>query len=317
MTQYIFDTNYYRNFVHGKNFTQFQNEIDNQKLIETQKGFKIVFPIVSAIEMMNHLNEDNSSTTECFKALNLLVRHCDNRSPKGIAVPTFYDLLTMYFFKKTSKNFIYNNNILLLSHKISNSNELKILKEFESEIEQIISIKKEEKENIIKNIENSYLTSINPDGNIDWDIFDKNQVLKREFKDLIKTRDMHKLIGLSLVNLAMEQTDSTEIKLSKEDFENNFVKNDFKTGIDFFVKEIVQKMVEIKNKEYFYKPETDPKKRWNSFYDTQFIFATEYENYFGRKTTFVTREDKIRESFKNNGKENFAISPEEYDQLLK
>ncbi len=317
MTQYIFDTNYYRNFVHGKSFTDFQNEIDQQKIIENQKGFKILFPIVSAIELINHLNENNASATECFKALNLLVRHCDDSNKKGCTVPTFYDLLTMYFFRKKSKNFIYNNNILSISHEISNSNELKILKKFKSEIEQIISIKKQEKENIIRNIENLYLKSFNSGGNIDWDIFDKNQDLKKEFKDLIKSKDMHKLIGLSFVNLAMEQTDSKKIKLSKEEFENNFVKNDFKTGIDFYVKEIIQKMVDLQNKEYFYKPETDPKKRWNSFYDTQLILATEYENYFGRKTILVTLENKIRESFKTNGKEDLVISPEEYNNLIK
>src|SRR5690606_17878458 len=154
---------------------------------------------------------------ECVKALNLLVRHCDDSNKKGCTVPTFYDLLTMYFFRKKSKNFIYNNNILSISHEISNSNELKILKKFKSEIEQIISIKKQEKENIIRNIENLYLKSFNSGGNIDWDIFDKNQDLKKEFKDLIKSKDMHKLIGLSFVNLAMEQTDSKKIKLSKEE----------------------------------------------------------------------------------------------------
>jgi len=40
--------------------------------------------------------------------------------------------------------------------------------------------------------------------------------------------------------------------------------------------------------EYFYEPETDPDKRWNSFYDFQLIFATEFEVSKGRETVFVT-----------------------------
>lgn len=320
MTQYILDTNYYRIFVFNKNFNVFQREIEKQKEIENKRNIEVVFPIISAIELLNHLNEDNASSRECFKALNLLVRHCGNKSVKGsseIIVPTFYDLLTMYFFNTTSKNHIYNNNIFLLSQKIGESNGYEILTSIRKEIAQVVSIKKLERNNIISNIEQSYFKSLHPEGKIDWYLFHKNAELKEEFQQLIESKNLHKIIGLSMLNLAMEQVNSDVIKITKSEFENRFLNLDFKVSIDFFVKQIVSKMKGIQKMEYFFKPETDPKKRWNSFYDMQLIFATEYENLNNRKTVFVTRDDKIRKCFSENNKGHLVISIDEYNNLLK
>jgi len=68
--------------------------------------------------------------------------------------------------------------------------------------------------------------------------------------------------------------------------------------------------------EYFYEPETDPKKRWNSFYDFQLIFATEFEVSKGRETVFVTNEKQIRNHFKKYKKEQYVMSPKEYNDKI-
>ena len=320
MTQFIFDTNYYRNYVVDKDFKEFQSNIFEQKKIENQKNYEIVFPIISAIELLNHLNDNNSTAKICFNALNLMVNHCGNiinGKRKGTVVPSFYDLLTMYFFQTTSENHIFNNNIFSLSQTVANSLDYNVIKTIENEINQVIKIKREERENIIHNLQEFYLKSLNNKEEIDWYIFQKNPALKKELQELIKNKKIHKLVGLSFIDLAMKQANKDEIKISQSEFENNFVDSHFKVSIDFFVKHIVSNMINIEKMEYFFKPETDSKKRWNSFYDMQLIFAVEFENFKNRNTIFVTEERKIRDCFKINGKENLAISLVQYENLLK
>ncbi|WP_373060463.1 hypothetical protein [Zunongwangia sp. H14] len=316
MHQFLFDTNFYRNSVFRKETSEINTELEKQKEIELKKGFKVVFPIVAAIELINHLNDNNSTSNECFKALKYLVKHCDNGDSRYCIAPTFYDLLTIYFYNTTSKSFIFNNNVLTLSREISSLENVNSLNEYREEINQIITIKEEERTEIIKSIENFYLTSLDNEGKVNWNIFEENPELKTEFNELVSNRDINKLTGLSLVKLAMNQTNSTHLNLSKDDFEKKFLNRDFKVAIDFFVKKIVEKIVSVEKKQYFYNPSTDPKKRWNSFYDMQFIFAVEFENLKGRNTTFVTKENKIRESFKNNGKDKLSICPNSYHNLL-
>lgn len=320
MRQFIFDTNYYRNYVINKDFEEFQANIFEQKKIENQKKHKIVFPIISAIELISHLNDNNLTAKNCFEALNLMVSHCGNITNdkrRGTVVPTFYDLLTLYFFQTTSANHIFNNNILYLSQKVSDSVDYSVIKTMENEINQVAEIKSKERENIIYNLQEFYIKSLAPKEEIDWYIFQKNPQLKKEIGELIKNKNIHKLIGLSFLDLAMKQANKDEIKISKSEFENNFVDSHFKVSIDFFVKHIISNMINIQKMEYFFKPETDPKTRWNSFYDMQLIFAVEFENYKSRDTVFVTTDKKILDCFKSNAKGHLAFDLLEYENLLK
>jgi hypothetical protein len=319
MQQFIFDTNYYRNYVTNKNFEEFNSKLIQQKLIENIKKHIIVFPIISAIELLNHLNEKNLTSEICHKALFVMVNHCGNTvddKKKGSVVLTFYDLLTLYFFQVTSTNNIYNNNIFSLSQEIGNSLNCDILKTFENEINQIVKIKEEERENLVISFEQFYKESLNSNKKMDWHIFQKNPILKKEYQKMIKNKKIHKSVGLSFVELAIIEASKNDILINKIKFEKEFVNNHFKVSIDFFVKHIVSNLINIQKMEYFYKPKTDPKKRWNSFYDMQLIFAVEFENLKNRKTIFVTQEDKIRECFKKNGKEHLTLSITDYDKLL-
>src|SRR5690606_29207279 len=185
MTQFIFDTNYYRNYVVDKDFEEFQNNIFEQKKIENQKKHEILFPIISAIELLSHLNDNNSTSKICFKALNLMANHCGNiinGKRKGTVVPTFYDLLTMYFFQTTSNNHIFNNNIFSLSQTVGNSIDHDVIKTIENEINQVAEIKSKERENIIYNLQEFYIKSLAPKEEIDWCIFQKNPQLKKELE---------------------------------------------------------------------------------------------------------------------------------------
>ncbi len=73
-----------------------------------------------------------------------------------------------------------------------------------------------------------------------------------------------------------------------------------------------KKFIDIEKIKYFAKPDSDPKKRWNSFYDTQIIMACEYNNSNGIKTQLVTSEKKILIHFEKHNKRNWCISYEEF-----
>ena len=116
--------------------------------------------------------------------------------------------------------------------------------------------------------------------------------------------------------MAVNETKKNNIEFKLSEFQNGLFK-DFEMSIDFFVNQIWEKLIVIEKKEYLFDPESDPKKRWNSFYDLQLIFAAEYENVFGRNTILVTQEGRIRKVFKKYGKTTLVADLDEYENMLK
>lgn len=303
--QYIFDTNFYRNIV-----TEETNEGLNT--FSTNLSSKALFPTIVSIELINHLAIDDNARNDCLKALKFLFLQSseirDGRI-RGTVVPTFYDLLTLYFFSKESKHYSLANKTFLMAHDVYYGRYQ--IDTFLDDVEIIKSFKKNELENIISNLEKYYLSSFNKNNEINWDVFQINIQLKNEFLELLKSGSLNELFGLSLLKLAIEEVEEIDIEVSTDFFKNKFLK-DFEISIDFFVNHILKKLLEVEKTEYLKYPNTDAKKRWNSFYDFQLIFATEFENCQGRETIFVTRENKIREHFYKFGKGHLTLSIDEF-----
>ena len=316
MKNLILDTNIYRNLVHGKSIEQLKSELNE---IKARNKVNFIFPNIVAIELINHLLEVDLASEDCFKGFFYLInstKENNSESFKGQILPTIHDLITNYLFQRKSEHFKFNNNICIISHRLAENGNKDKLVEYKEEIKQVIEFKKQELEGIIKNIENSYLKSLNQQGEIDWNIFDKNIALKREFQRLIKNKAFHQIFGFSLVQMAVDETRQENVEFKMSELQNGLFK-DFEMSIDFFVKHIWEKLIVIKKKEYLFDPESDPKKRWNSFYDLQLIFATEYENSFGRKTVLATEESRIRDIFKKYGKTDLTTDLNGYKQLMK
>lgn len=313
--QYIFDTNYYRTFIYSKSKEEIRTEIEKQKNLEE---YTVIFPNIVAIELINHLETGDPARTNCLHSLFLLFRHAStivNGRYKGIGVSTIHDLLTNYFFDKVSNNFSYVNRAVfgLTHHLYENNGDTAEVEEY---IQKIINFKREEIKSMIDNLEKHYLPSFTNDNSVNWNVFRENDSLKLDFREQIKNKTIHKLFGLSLLKMAENEVEQQSLsEVSNDFFTNKFLK-DFEVSIDFFVEKILKKLVEIENMEYFYKPETDTKKRWNSFYDFQLIFATEFEVSKGRKTVFVTNEKQIRNHFKKYNKEQYVMSPKEYNEKI-
>lgn len=88
--------------------------------------------------------------------------------------------------------------------------------------------------------------------------------------------------------------------------------NDFIVSTDFFITQVLKKLIDIQKTDYIKYPETDKKKRWNSFYDTQLIMAVEFENLRGRPTKLVTGDIDVINTFKIHKKDNYFISADEF-----
>lgn len=71
---------------------------------------------------------------------------------------------------------------------------------------------------------------------------------------------MHKIIGLGFINMAAEQTNSNLIPFNKDYFENTFLAQ-YKVSIDFYIENILKKLIDLPNLENFYNPESDKKKK--------------------------------------------------------
>ncbi len=316
--QYIFDTNYYRTILYDKTRIETKSFLDSQKNKEREKGIKILFPNIVAIELINHLNENNKTAKMCFEALFGLTYHTgkfENNKVTGTVVSTFHCIMSNYLFNSKSNYFELNNGILFSSFNISRFEKFEeSINKNKDRIEKIIKYKKDELNFIIKSIEKDYLSKYSNDKKNIWNIVKDDKFKKAFIKDF-ENKKFHNLIARSLIKMGTTLVNKKSIKdISKEKL-NRFI-YDFSVSIDFYIIYIWKKMIEIKT-EYFIKPDLDKKlKRWNSFYDMQLIMATEYHNSLGKETTLVTGEKKIIEHFEKFNKKNYAMSIDEYNKMI-
>lgn len=310
--QYIFDTNYYRGKFHQLlKISDFESQIE----IEKAKGHTVLFPVIVALELLNHFRDGSKVSDICYESLKLLMQHA-NRDGTYSIIPTMYPILSHHLYNKKSKFDDLNQNVFDLSTSVLNKNLKDILSLHEKYFQDIENFIIQEKRVIISNIENNYISVLSDNASQpDWEILKRDVKLNKEFKDLINDEKIHKIIGLAFVKMAAEQTESNTVPFEKDYFENVFVKQ-YKVSIDFYIEQILRKLIDLPNLEKFYLPETDKKKRWNSFYDMQLILATEFENCQNRETIFVTSENKIIESFQKHGKEKSILHSDDYESSI-
>jgi len=242
--QYIFDTNYYRNFIYSKSKEEIISEIKKQKYLE--KG-TIIFSNIVAIELINHLKTDDISRTNCLHSLFLLFRHASTIVEgryKGVGISTIHDLLTNYFFDKVSNNYSYVNRAVfgLTHHLYENSGDTAEVEEY---IQKIINFKREEVKSMIYNLEKYYLPSFTNDNSVNWNIFHENDSLKSDFRNRIKDKTIHKLFGLSLLKMAESEVEQQSSPCVSTDFYINKFLKDFEVSIDFFVEKVLKKLIQI------------------------------------------------------------------------
>lgn len=300
--QYLFDTNFYRNLASSSS----EKQADILQKIDTKKerGHEFLFSSIVCTELFKHLVPSDSAQNHCFNALKLKTHICSN-SVKS--VPEFTELFSRYFLNKESQLYIYNQNLQIISNDIAKLKDTSGLIGYMEKIEQVVKIQKDELVNIINNLQYKFLERIKKSTE-PFEIFKKDKDLKEEFRGLIEDGFFHYLFVIALYKKVEPDLLIEEIKM------NTVAKtlNDFIVSTDFFIKNILYKLIKVQKLEYIKYPETDKKKRWNSFYDSQLIMAVEFENLRGRPTKLVTNDNKIIETFKTHQKSKHCISIDEF-----
>lgn len=293
MTKIILDTNIYRNLIRDKTTLEIK-ELEN-KIIEAVKNKSIViqFPIIPAMELINHYNDSHPvERDECRKALLLLVKLSIETNPtdKISFIPPLDVILGNYIFNE-EKNFLeMYSQVITLALKLSGYLEIKKDDNINHAIKKISEQLDFEKEKIKNNYEN-YLKSIN-EGNADWSYFnskDKKTERKKFFESLRKG-ELSFLVAQSFVDRAYFHAEKKYEK--NEEFYQVVIKfmQDFCPALvmnELLLEKIGAGVIALSDF-------TD--KRWNTVLDISLIFGTMY-NPKNVMVKLVTEDQAIVDSF--------------------
>lgn len=302
-TIYVLDTNAYRNIVHTYAF----EEVCKYKL-----HGDICFSVVTAIELLRHLEFDDKAYNDCRKALYLLVNNtmheeCGNLVVSNV-LPNIFTFLSYYFFITVNEDKL-GEKIIHISYNITKeyfiSEQSLIISEIKTYYDWVI-------ETLIDNVQN-YFDDMFLKKNTSWDSVFKDKDRRKDFNKNLNSGRFHKYVAEALVRSVVKESE-------KEKFANIEIFDkfqlDFSVSIDFFVQKILRLLTassEAINKlSEIAKDRENKKPKWNSFSDMQLIAGVEYLNSKEDNAIFVTDDQDIIRSFKNADKERFVITLKEY-----
>lgn len=307
----IFDTNIYRNLIRDK--TEEEIKILECEIIESAKSKSITinFPIVPAMELINHYNDPHPlEKIECRKALNLLVNlSLGNTTDKLYFTPPLDVILGNYFFQN-EKNFLeMYGQVIKLSLKLTGNEKIEDGDNINYAIEKVSEQLDFEKESIRNNYEN-YLKSIN-EGNADWTYFNSKvkKIERRKFFESLRKGELSFLVAQSFVDRAYFH--------AKKEYEKN--EEFYKTVIKFmedFCPALVMNEILLEKIGSGVTAISDFKdKRWNTILDISLIFGTLY-NPQNKPMKLVTEDKDIIDSFVNCGYKDKVMSLTDFSTFL-
>ena len=309
----ILDTNIYRNLIRDKTYEEI--EILQKKIIiaAKAKSITITFPIIPAMELINHYNDSHpTEKDECRKALNLLVNLSTDKTHNNLHVkftPPMDVILGNYFFGK-EENFldIYAQSISL-AQKLCGNDIINEGEDIDNAIETIGLQLDFEKEKIRDNYEN-YLKSIN-EGNVDWTYFqgkDKKGLRTKFFESLRKGK-LSFLVAQSFVDRAYFHAQMKYVK------DEEFFKKVVQFMKDFCPVLVMNEMLlhNIGRGVIAISDFTDV--RWNTILDISLIFGVLY-NPQKEETRLVTEDNNIIDSFNSCGFTDKAMKLNDFLELI-
>lgn len=273
---------------------------------EQKKHGKIYFPIISAIELIKHLDSEDKAKHVCQGALYLLMNNCSITQERHIEVmPYIFRILSCYLGKN-----IYDpldNYVIEVCNSIVK--EGASVKSVSLKIESIKKRTDDIIETIINNIKEYYIPGFLSNENMEWEEVLKNH--RKDFHRKLQSDFYHTGIAIALI-----RSIPTCERLLENPMTINKFKNDFPVSIDFFVQNIWRLLITDKEASRkilcLERDRMNKHPLWNSFYDMQLIFGTEYFNICNNHTIFVTEEKKIRKMFIDKGKGEYVINLKEY-----
>lgn len=309
----ILDTNIYRNLIRDKT----PEEIDSlqKEIIEAAKDKSIIitFPIIPAMELINHYNDAHPiEKDECRKGLTLLVNLSTEKTNNNLHVkftPPMDVILGNYFFGKEENFLEMYSQTITLAQKLAGNDPITPEDNIDDAIEAVGDQLDFEKEMIRQNYEN-YIKSIN-EGNVDWAYFEgkvkKEQ--RRKFLASMRKGELSFLVAQSMIDRAYFNAKETYQK--DEGF--------FRTVVKFmkdFCPALVMNELLLDNIGNGVIAISDLKdKRWNTILDISLIFGTLY-NPQGEDVVLVTEDQNIIDSFNKCGFDGKAIKLTDFLALL-
>lgn len=309
----ILDTNIYRNLIRNKTPMEISRLQENILNAAKNKSITITFPIIPAMELINHYNDTNPiEQEECRKALNLLVNLSTDKTVQNLHVkfpPPMDVILGNYFFGKENNYLEMYAQIISVAQKLTGNDIVKPEDDMENIIIKIGKQLDYEKKIIRDNYEN-YLKSIN-EGSVDWTYFQsqsKKNIRKEFFKSLRKG-ELSFLVAQSFIDRAYFHAHETYEK--NEDFFHKVIKfmEDFCPVLvmnELLLENIGHGVIAISDL-------TDV--RWNTVLDISLIFGVLY-NPKNENIKLVTEDTNIINSFGSCGLGSKCIRLNDFFELL-
>ena len=306
--KYFLDTNIYRNLsreIHLNDVPTLAEKLQNQQI---NIGVESGFPIVVAMELIQHLEITDPEREECFKALCILFSHCSKiNSTKNTFYGSFFPplnvILPKYFFNETGPFMEAYNVVIGLTKDLTVNYNIDNIKKFQNEIkavrDQNLFEKKELYNNIIK-----YLKMLNG-GKLDWQYFSKNKPERKEWFREMQTGKYFAFLAEGLMKRAYLIMDKKYKRTNKNfklfsKFHNEFYPAIAMTSI--ILEQIGHGTLAISN------PHDH---RWNTVQDISMMFGAIF-NSKRDNIIFVTEEKKMHLFFKMNNMQNQILSLSEF-----
>ncbi|MBZ9731191.1 hypothetical protein LB467_15965 [Salegentibacter sp. JZCK2] len=308
--KYFLDTNIYRNLSRDISLHEVQplaEKIQNQEL---KLGVTSGFPIVVAMELIQHLEKTDPEREECFKALCLLFDHSKKYNAKkntfhGAFFPPLNVILPKYFFNENGPFLDAYKIIIQLTKALTENHDINNIYQFQNEIkavrEQNIFEKKELYDNII-----DYLKNLNG-GVLDWQYFSKNKTDRKSWFREMQTGKSFAFLAEGLMiraygimNKKYERTDENYALFYK--FHNDFFPAIAMTSI--ILEQIGHGTIAISNVSDH---------RWNTVLDISMMFGAIF-NSQRDNIVFVTEEKKMHMFFKMNNMQDQILKLDEFQK---
>jgi hypothetical protein len=309
----ILDTNIYLNLIRDK--TSEEIEILQEKIIAAAKAKSIfiTFPIIPAMELINHYNDTHPvKKDECRKGLNLLVNLSTEKTENNLHIkftPPMDVILGSYLFGKEEDFLEMYAQAITLAQKLAGNYAITTEDRIDYAIEKVSEQLDFEKKMIRQNYE-SYLKSIN-EGNVDWTYFQGKgkKEIRRKFFAGLRKGELSFLVAQSILDRAYCNAKETYQK------DEEFFRKVIQFMKDFCPVLVMNELLlnNIGNGVVAISDLMD--ERWNTVLDISLIFGSLF-NPQNDDVILVTEDQNIIDSFNKCGFNGKAIELDDFLALL-
>ena len=311
-TQFILDTNAYRELVESKFLCEIMATANEMRVREKKLNSRSLMSVVVSMELLKHFDEVDPAFMRCYKALALQFFHTQTKvygEPNSIIdfIPPIDPILTQHFFGKNSEYFKFYLRTIKIVQDATKNLEPADSKKDEKDIKIIAAQLLHERTEISKNFE-EFLKSLNG-GVLDWEFFKKDKMIKPKLLRDIKSGRMLKLMAEGQLVRAHAVMD---LQYPQPDLDSK--RNEFRQYYEPLLKLnqlLIEKMLvgatSIANPQH---------KTWNTLHDSYLLAAACYVSYRERgkdvKVVLVTDDKAIHEVCQGTYLEGHAWNLREY-----